>query len=128
MNTSFEMAEVPGWLWVVLIAAAAVQIAIEIWALVVLFRTPEERVLLGKRWIWVLIILFVNLVGAIVFLVVGRKPAEATDPLAQGPPATPAADRATRATDVLYGPAEGERQAAAPEVGGDEGHDEGEPR
>ena len=58
-----------------------------------------------------LIILFVNLVGAIVFLVAGRRPEAATDPLAAAraaeaaadePPAPPA-DRAARAADVLYG-------------------------
>ena len=56
--------------------------------------------------LWIIIILFVNLVGAIVFLVAGRKPAAAVDPLAQGAVAAqapPAADRAARAADVLYG-------------------------
>ncbi|HSQ22203.1 MAG TPA: PLD nuclease N-terminal domain-containing protein, partial [Coriobacteriia bacterium] len=73
--------------------------------------TPDERLQFGKKWPWVLIILFVNLVGAIVFLVAGRTPEAAADPLAgartgeatAGEPPAPPADRATRAADVLYG-------------------------
>jgi hypothetical protein len=80
-----------------------VQLSVEIYALVKLFRTPDEQLVLGKKWPWVIIILFVNLVGAIVFLVAGRKPAAAADPLAQGAPAVAATDRAARAADVLYG-------------------------
>ena len=111
MNTSFEWAEVPGWLQVVVIAAAAVQITVEIYALVVLFRTPEERITGGKRWLWAVIILFVNLIGAIVFFVAGRKPLPAVDPLAtanlpSAPPET--VERAQRAADVLYGPRDGD--------------------
>jgi hypothetical protein len=100
------LAEIPGWLWVVAGLFWLAEIALIIWALVVLFRTPEERVQLGKRWIWVLIILFLNPIGAIVFLIAGRKPAEASDPLAQGAPLAPTVDRAAHAADVLYGPGE----------------------
>ncbi|MBN2847745.1 MAG: PLDc_N domain-containing protein [Coriobacteriia bacterium] len=111
MNTTFEWSAIPAGLQIGIIALAVVQIAVEIYALVTLFRTPDERLQFGKKWPWVLIILFVNLVGAIVFLVAGRRPEAATDPLAAAraaeaaadePPAPPA-DRAARAADVLYG-------------------------
>jgi hypothetical protein len=75
-----------------------------------LFKTPDEQLAFGKKWPWVLIILFVNLIGAIVFLAAGRKPAAAVDPMAAvaAAPGAPAmADRAARAADVLYGSKEG---------------------
>jgi len=112
MNASIEWGSIPGWLQVVLVALAAVQISLQVYALVVLFRTPDERLMLGKKWPWALIIVFVNLVGAIVFLAAGRKPAAAVDPLAAGGAAAAGAaqpaDRATRAAEVLYGPRGGE--------------------
>lgn len=119
MNTLMEFSEIPGWLWAVLVVLAVFQIAVQIFALIVLFRTPEERVLTGKRWIWLLVILLGSLVGSIVFLFAGRKPLQAADPLAQGVPPASTADRATRAADVLYGPqedraAESQGRAAGP--------------
>lgn len=101
-----ELTALPTWMLVVFGVLAVVQISVEVWALVVLFRTPEERLQTGKRWPWVLIILFVNLIGAIVFFVAGRKPAQVADPLAGAAPAVPAGDRAARAADVLYGAGE----------------------
>lgn len=95
--------EIPVGLLVPLAVFVAAQVVVEIYALVKLFRTPDERLIFGKKWPWVLIILLVNLVGAIVFLAAGRKPEDAVDPLA-GAPQT---DRATRAADVLYGPKDG---------------------
>ena len=110
MNSSIDVSAIPGWLQVVLVVLVAVQLGVEIFALVRLFRTPDEQLVLGKKWPWVLIILFVNLIGAVVFLVAGRKPVAALDPLAappaDAPPATP--DRASRAADVLYGSRDGD--------------------
>ena len=112
MESFAEATGMPSWALLPLILVAVVQIGIEIYALVVLFKTPDERLQFGKKWPWIIIILFVNLVGAIVFLVAGRKPAAAVDPLAQGALAAqaPAAERAARAADVLYGsPGDDER-------------------
>lgn len=99
--------EIPQNLILPLVALAAVQLIVEIVALIKLFRTPDERLVFGKKWPWVLIILFVNMVGAIVFLAAGRKPALASDPLAQQ--SAPNGERAARAADVLYGPRDGEQ-------------------
>lgn len=108
MQTNIPMGDLPGWALPGIVALAAVQLAVEIYAIVVMLRTPLERLVFGKRWPWVVIILFVNLVGAIIFLAAGRKPLPAVDPLAvatsDAPPAAPA-DRAARAADVLYGSA-----------------------
>ncbi len=114
MNTLAELSDVPVWLWLVLGVIWLAEVALAVYALVVLFRTPEERVVTGKRWIWLLLILLLSVVGPIVFLVAGRKPAQAADPIAQGAATVPTVDRAARAADVLYGPAEG-GQAGMPE-------------
>lgn len=109
MDASIAWADIPGWLQVALIVLAVAQVSVEIYAVVVLFRTPQERIA-GSRWLWLVLILFVNLIGAIVFLAAGRKPMPAEDPLS-GTPGSPAGDRATRAADVLYGaPTDGDRE------------------
>ncbi len=104
MNTQVSWGEIPGWLQIVVIVFVAVQLCVELYALVVMLRTPDERLVLGKKWPWILIIVFVNFIGAIVFLAAGRKPAPAVDPLIEArSAAAPPAGRAERAADVLYG-------------------------
>ncbi len=98
--------ELPTGVIVALVVYGVLQIGIEIYALVQMFKTPEDRLVFGKRWVWVLLILFVNLIGAIVFLAAGRKPAMAVEQ--PGAQQTPVTDRARRATDVLYGGKDGE--------------------
>lgn len=106
MNSNIPLSELPVGALVALGVYVVFQIGIEIYALVKMFQTPEEQLSFGKRWMWVLIILFVNLIGAIIFLVAGRKPAMVAEPTsAQQAPVT---DRARRATDVLYGGKDGE--------------------
>lgn len=83
-----------------ILALGAVQLAVEAAALVVLARTPAERIRFGKKWPWVLVILFVNLVGAIVFLAVGRLPAAASE---DDGSQSASGETMTRAVDVLYG-------------------------
>jgi hypothetical protein len=95
----------PEWGRIGLVVLVAIQLGVQVFALVRLFRTPDERLIFGKKWPWALIILFVNLVGAILFLAVGRTAAPAADPLAGDGPASQreTASRAARAADVLYG-------------------------
>lgn len=78
---------------------AIVELILDVVALIDLYRRPLDRVTLGMKWVWVLIILLVNLLGAIVYLIVGRKPAPATEQVASE---SSAASRATIA-DALYG-------------------------
>jgi len=105
MQTNIPLSDLPGWALPAIIVLAAVQLGLAIYALVVMLRTPEDRLVFEKRWPWVVIILFVNLIGAIVFLAAGRKPATAADPLtaSAAAPAAPPRKRADRALDVLYG-------------------------
>jgi hypothetical protein len=106
MNTSFN--EIPAGLLIPLIILVVVQIGVEVLAIIKLLQTPDDRLVFGKKWPWLVIILFVNLVGAIIFLAAGRKPAAASDPLA-GQVTERSQDRAAHAADVLYGPKDGEQ-------------------
>ena len=85
----------------VLIVVAAVQVALQIAALVVLARTPAERLVFAAKWPWVLIILLTNLVGPVVFFAAARRPA----PADWQHPTADAAGRADtgRVVDSLYG-------------------------
>lgn len=49
-----------------------IQLGLQIYALVDLARQPKVR---GPKWVWVIIILLGELIGAIVYLVFGRKEA-----------------------------------------------------
>ena len=57
-------------LWTILGPVLALQLLLMIIALVVCFRTEETR---GPRWMGVLIIVFGNLIGSILFFIFGRK-------------------------------------------------------
>ncbi len=104
MQSNIPLSEMPAWTLALLGVLVVVQIGVEIFAIVKLLKTPDDQLVFGKKWPWLLIILFVNLVGAIAFLAAGRKPAEAVDPLAAPVSDAPATtDRAARAADVLYG-------------------------
>lgn len=107
VNTGFEgLADIPVALLVAIGVIWVIEVALAVYALVNLYKLPVERVVTGKKWVWVLVILLVNLIGPIIYLVAGRKPAMAVDPARQM--ATDAAvesrqDRATAAADLLYG-------------------------
>jgi len=95
-----QLADLPTGVVVVLVVAVVVQLTLDVIALVDLSRRPVERVTLKNKWIWVAIILLVNLLGAILYLAIGRTaaPEIAAQPAA---PATPG-----RAGDIarsLYG-------------------------
>ena len=47
-----------------------IQLILVVTALLDLKKRPATR---GPRWLWVLIILFVNLIGPILYFVVGRE-------------------------------------------------------
>lgn len=95
-----QVADLPTGVLVVVIVAGLIQLTLDVIALVDLYRRPVDRVALGNKWAWVAIILLVNLLGAILYLVVGRKPAPAAEFL---PPSSPSASRTEGIADSLYG-------------------------
>jgi hypothetical protein len=48
--------------------------AVWIWALIDAIKTPDASFTVGNQLIWVLVILLGNLLGAIIYLLVGRPP------------------------------------------------------
>ena len=54
-----------------LIPVAIIQLTLLIIALVDLVRRPRAKLL--PKWAWVLIIVLVNLIGPIVYLIIGRE-------------------------------------------------------
>lgn len=103
MNSNVPLDTFPVWVWIVLAVAGAAQLAFELYALLDMLRRPEAELTLGgRKWLWAIIILLVNWVGAILYLVVGRKPAAAVD----AAPGVPVAERAGAAVDALFGPPE----------------------
>ena len=53
-----------------LIPVLIIQLVLMISALVDLIRREHTR---GPKWVWVLVILFVNYIGPIIYFVAGRK-------------------------------------------------------
>jgi Phospholipase_D-nuclease N-terminal len=94
------VSEVPMWGLVALGGLVLVQITLDVVSLLDLYRRPVEQVVFANKWIWVAVILVVNTVGAIVYLVAGRKPAI----LDEGPAASSPAVRAENVAETLYGP------------------------
>jgi hypothetical protein len=80
----------------------AVQFALQIYGLVDLAR--RDRVPGGRKWFWLLVILVGQLLGAIVYLVVGRSVPPRAAP---GGGAVDGGATARRTIDSLYGGREG---------------------
>ncbi len=95
-----NLTSVPGWVLVVLGLLAVAQITLDVVALLDLYRRPNQQLVFGNKWIWVVIVLLVNTLGAIIYLVAGRKPAAiAENARTASPPA-----RIQNIADTLYGP------------------------
>ncbi len=97
-----ELSTLPPAAWIAIIALGIVQLGLMVLALIQLARTPRERVNLDRKWLWVIIILAANLIGSILFLAVGRKPA----PAAAAPMPGAGGPDVARLVDLLYGATE----------------------
>jgi drug/metabolite transporter (DMT)-like permease len=87
----------------IILLVAAVQLATQVYALVDLARRDE--VFGGRKWVWALIIVLGNLLGAIGYLVGGRL-VPAVD-ISGSSASTAGGEAARRAVDALYGPRDG---------------------
>lgn len=56
-----------------LVPILLIQLVLIVVALIDLSRRDASRVTFGKKWPWVLIILFLSMLGPIIYLIVGRK-------------------------------------------------------
>lgn len=111
-SISKQVEALPAGVVTMLVVLLAVQMVLMVAALIVMFQTPEERLIFGKRWVWVLIVVFGEIVGSIAFFAFARKPQVVIEPMTAGPsPDAPPAARpdAERVADMLYGEDAGER-------------------
>ena len=53
-----------------LIPVILIQFGLMVAALVDLIKRPKTR---GPKWVWVVIVVFINLIGPIIYFVVGRE-------------------------------------------------------
>jgi hypothetical protein len=81
-----------------ILALFIVQLSLQLYALVDLMRRDAVRG--GKKWVWLLVIAFGNLLGALVYLIAGTRP----ERIIPGGASTASSDAARRAVDALYGP------------------------
>jgi len=94
------LADLPTNVLIAVGVLVAVQLTLQIIALVSLVKTPAERVTIGgKKWIWAVIIILGEIIGPIIWFVAGRSPVQAAEVV----PGTATADRARNAADALYG-------------------------
>lgn len=56
-----------------LLPVLLVQAVLMVVALLDLYRRDASQVVFGKKWPWVLIILFISMIGSIIYLIAGRK-------------------------------------------------------
>ena len=53
-----------------LIPLILVQLGLMVFALIDLIKREKTR---GPKWVWVLVVLFVNMIGPIIYFIVGRE-------------------------------------------------------
>jgi hypothetical protein len=94
-----DLSALPVVVLIVLGVVLLIELTLDVIALVDLYRRPIDRVTLGNKWVWVAIIVLVSLLGAILYLAIGRKPAV---PSGGETPARPSS--AADIADKLYGP------------------------
>lgn len=58
--------------WGLILPVVILQVVLAVIGLVSLFRSEPESIR-GPKWVWVLVILFANLIGSIIYFTVGRR-------------------------------------------------------
>jgi hypothetical protein len=105
---SSNLSTLPAGALAALLALALVAIiTLDVFALLDLYRRPTSQVVLANKWIWVAIILLTSSffsLGAIIYLVAGRRPAVLTDDAA---PSKSTSVRTESVSNALYGPRDG---------------------
>lgn len=56
--------------WALIAPLIGVQFLLMIIAIIDLIRIPQTK---GPKWVWALVICFVNLIGPIIYFIAGRK-------------------------------------------------------
>jgi len=99
-STQVPPSSIPTAGWVVIGIVGVFALVMVVIALLDLYKRPVEQVTGGRKWVWLIVILFLNSgIGAVVYLLAGRKPA----PAVEAPAGAPVTARADAAVDALYG-------------------------
>ena len=101
---SSNLSTLPAGALAALLVLAVVQITLDVIALLDLYRRPTSQVVFANKWIWVAIVLLVNIIGAIIYLAAARKPAVGPD---DAPPSASKSLHTDNIADTLYGPRDG---------------------
>jgi membrane protein YqaA with SNARE-associated domain len=86
---------------VLLLIVGIVQVALQVYSLIDLARRPA--VAGGKKWVWLLVIALGNLLGAVIYLAIGRKADTPLEDDAVALDHSTTQSRASAAADLLYG-------------------------
>lgn len=95
-----NLSSLPVGVLAAVVVLGLVQLTLEVIALLDLYRRPTDRVLLANKWVWVAVIVLVNILGPIIYLVTARKPAGIDEISA---PAETSPARPDDIADALYG-------------------------
>jgi len=100
LPTQVPMSQIPLWGWLVIGVITVVQVVLVVICIIDLSRRTDDQVVGGRRWVWLLVVLFINAgIGALLYLVAGRKVA----PVDESALTAPSAGTAASAVDSLYG-------------------------
>ena len=95
--------DLPPWALAGIVVLGLIQLCLQVLALVNAFRTPEERLVTGRRWVWVLVIVVGQLVGTIIYFAAARTPVVQEDPIhSRSASDASARAEARKAADLLY--------------------------
>ena len=99
-----QWVDLPPWALAGIVVLGLVQLCLQVLALVNAFRTPEERLVTGRRWVWVVVIVVGQLMGTIIYLAAARKPVVQEDTIhSRSTSDASARAEAKKAADLLYG-------------------------
>jgi len=94
-----ELANLDTSLVILISVVWLVQVALMLWALIDIVRRPSETIRGAMKWPWILLVLFVNLIGPVIYLAVGRI----TPAVPDEPHSALERDKTQHAVDALYG-------------------------
>ena len=94
-----HLASLPTWAIVLVVIGAIAQFALTVLALVKLLTAPRDELTM-PWWGWLIVILAIQTLGAIAFLIGGRRRPETAPPIPYPQATGPATQRAV---DTLYG-------------------------
>ncbi|MFE5207688.1 hypothetical protein [Streptomyces sp. NPDC056600] len=93
-----DLSSIPTPVLIALGVLLLLHLALVVLCLVLLARTSADRLVFGRKWPWVLIVVGVNLIGSVLFLALSRRPCAVEEQMPDTEPA--GAERVVRS---LYG-------------------------